>query len=243
LPVARPRDIEDFFDRAAADYREQHGSAERLLAYRLALIQSLVQFRPVDRVLEIGCGPGNHLLPLAGQFARALGTDLSGRMIEIAAQRCHERGLDDKVRFQVRNAETLDGVADASFDAAFCVGAFEHMVDKAAVLRSVARVLVRGGRFACLTPNAHWVWYRRIAPRLGLATTRLATDHFVAADEVRGLLAESGMECTHLGYWTFIPRGDMPWAWAVALGLADIAGRAVAPRALRGGLLFSALRR
>ena len=240
--MRRAVDIERFFDQAAADYREAHGSGEELLRYRLELIASMMRLRPGDRVLELGCGPGNHLLPLAGSFASALGTDLSAEMIRIATQRCHEQRLQGKVSFAVANAQALDGIADASFDAAFCVGAFEHMPDKAAVLRSVARVLRPGGRFGCLTPNGDWPWYRHIAPRLGLATTRLSTDHFVNAAEVRALLAEAGFAQARIGHWTFVPRGDMPGGWARAMQWLDGAGRVLRIGRLRGGLTFHAVR-
>ena len=241
--MVRTSDIEHFFDRAAADYREQHGPGEKLLGYRLGLIQTLARFGTADHVLEIGCGPGNHLLPLADHFASALGTDLSGKMIEIARKRCHEQGLEGKVRFRTDNAETLDSVPARSIDVAFCVGAFEHMVDKKAVLRSVARVLKPGGRIACLTVNGDWLWYRRLAPLLRLQTTRLSTDRFVGASEVRAWLAECEFDSVHVGYWTFIPRGDMPRPCAGVLDLLDIAGRVAWPASLRGGLLFHGIRR
>lgn len=243
LPVGRTADIEDYFDRAAGDYREQHGSQARLLEYRLGLIRSLVRFRATDRVLEIGCGPGNHLLPLAPLYARAVGTDLSANMIAIARQRCHEEGLEGKVEFRTANAETLETIAERSVDVAFCVGAFEHMVDKPAVLRSVARVLAPGGRLACLTPNGDWLWYRRLAGLLGLATTRLSTDRFVGAAQVRAWLAECGFDAVETGYWTFVPRGDMPGACAAMLDALDLAGRLGGARHLRGGLTFHAVRR
>jgi ubiquinone/menaquinone biosynthesis C-methylase UbiE len=242
LPVRGASDIEDFFDRAAADYREAHGSAERLLTYRLGLIRSLMRFDEGDRVLELGCGPGNHLLPLAGSFASAVGTDLSPAMIEIATQRCHEQRLAHKVRFGAANAETLEGIAPRSFDAAFCVGAFEHMPDKLAVLRSVARSLVPGGRFGCLTPNGDWPWYRTIAPRLGLATTRLSTDRFIGAAEARELLAQAGFTDVAIGHWTFVPRGDMPAAWGAAMQGLDAIGRVARVGRWRGGLTFHAIR-
>jgi len=243
LPVERTADIEAYFDREAAAYREQHGPQSRLLAYRLGLIRSLARFRPTDRVVEIGCGPGNHLLPLAALYASAIGTDLSANMVAMARQRCHEEGLAGKVQFRADDAQALATVPDGAADVAFCVGAFEHMVDKRAVLASVARVLVPGGRFACLTPNGDWLWYRRLAPWLGLATTRLATDRFVGAEEVRRLLGECGFADIAVGHWTFVPRGDMPAGCAVALDLLDAAGHVLLPRHLRGGLAFHAVRR
>ena len=242
-PVARASDIENFFDQAAADYREQHGAQEVLLRYRLGLIRSLAQFSATDLVLEIGTGPGNHLMPLAPHFASAVGTDISRRMIEIAKQRCHEVGLEGKLYFRTDNAEKLESVPAQSMDVAFCVGAFEHMVDKCAVLRSVARVLRPGGRFVCLTPNGDWLWYRWLAPLLGLHTTRLSTDRFVGADEVRSSLADCGFHSVRTGYWTFVPRGDMPRVCASVMDLLDVIGRVAAPRHLRGGLTFYAVRR
>ncbi len=243
MPVEDTADIENFFDRSAADYREQHGPAERLLGYRLELIRTMMRFRPDDAVLEIGCGPGNHLLPLAGLFASALGTDLSPAMVDIATRRCRGQRLEAKVQFRVANAEMLPGVAPGSFDAAFCVGAFEHMVDKPAVLRNIARALKPGGRFGCLTPNADWVWYRRLAPLLRLETTRLSTDRFVNAAEVKEMLRVAGFEALCLDPWTFVPCGDMPAPWGRVMDALDVAGRWTGIGALRGGLAFHAVRR
>ena len=115
------------------------------------------------------------------------------------------------------------------------------MVDKAAVLRSVARVLRPGGRFGCLTPNGEWPWYRSIAPRLGLATTRLSTDHFVSEAEVRALLREAGFERATFGHWTFVPRGDMPAPWGFAMTALDALGRVARVGRWRGGLVFHAV--
>lgn len=241
--VAGAPDIENFFDHAAADYREQHGSQEKLLGYRLGLIRSLAQFSAADIVLELGAGPGNHLVPLGPHFASGVGTDISTRMIEIAKQRCQEAGLEGQLQFRTDDAQALESVPSQSFDVAFCVGAFEHMPDKGAVLRSVARVLRPGGRFVCLTPNGDWLWYRWLAPMLGLHTTRLSTDRFVGADEVRSLLADSGFHSVRTGHWTFVPRGDMPRAWATVMDLLDAVGHVAAPRRLRGGLTFCAIRR
>lgn len=241
--VAGASDIEKFFDHAAGDYREQHGSQEKLLRYRLGLIRSLAHFSASDIVLELGTGPGNHLIPLAPLFASAAGTDISGRMIEIAKQRCEEAGLEDKLQFRTDDAQTLESVPSQSIDVAFCVGAFEHMPDKAAVLRSVARVLRPGGRFVCLTPNGDWLWYRWLAPLLGLHTTRLSTDRFVGAKEVHRSLADCGFHSVRTGYWTFVPRGDMPSICASAMSLLDRVGHVVAPRHLRGGLTIQAVRR
>ena len=63
-PVHGLDDVRGFFDRCASAYTEQHGHSERLLAYRLGLIRAHARLRPDDVVLDVGCGPGDHLVAL-----------------------------------------------------------------------------------------------------------------------------------------------------------------------------------
>ena len=78
------REVAEHFDRLAPLYRDEHGPAERLLAYRLRIIRRLLAGTRRGTLLEIGCGTAIHLLPLAGEFERAVGTDLSAEMIRAA---------------------------------------------------------------------------------------------------------------------------------------------------------------
>lgn len=237
-----PDDIRAFFDRLAPLYRDCHGPAARLLRYRLRLIRRLLGDTERGFLVEIGCGTGLHLFALAGEFRRAHGTDLSPEMIRRAEELRLGHPHGNRVSLSVDPAEALDSVATAAADAVLCVGAFEHMPDKAAVLGQVRRVLRRGGVFVCLTPNTDYLWYARIAPRLGLATTHLSSDRFVGERELLELLEGAGLEAQAIGPWTFIPRGDMPDRHARWLAAADLAGRIFRLPWLRGGLYCRAVR-
>ena len=230
-PARNHDDVSGFFDASAAHYIEQHGPAARLLRYRVSLLRVAARFRPGDTVLEIGCGDGMHLFAMAGDFARGIGVDISAAMIERANARANER-----FRFSVDLGETLATVDEASVDVVYCVGSLEHMLDQPAVARAARRVLKPGGRFAGLTPNGGYVWYRHIAPLLGLATQHLATDHFLTRGELVTLLHEAGFTDVRTGWWTFIPRGDMP-SW-VARILTVLDWLRIPP--FRGGIVWSA---
>lgn len=234
-------DIRAFFDAVAAGYSECHGSAERLLARRLRLIRRRVGARAGGVLLDIGCGPGVHLFPLAPAFRRAIGVDLSPQMIAAAARVRAARAGTGHVALEVANAEHLACIPPSSVDVAICVGALEHMPDKAAVLREVERVLRPGGRFVCLTVNGEHLW-QQLAPRLGYDVAHLSTDRFVGAGELRALIRGAGLEPGEVGYWHFVAAGDMP-RWAThALEILDVVGRVLAPRRLRGGLYACALK-
>lgn len=234
-------DIRSFFDRCAATgFPEQHGSPQRLLEYRLALVRNLARPRRGDVVLDLGCGNGHHLLALGSEVARGIGIDVSPGMIELARTRLRDSPWRATLTFDVDDAEELKGIADRSIDLAICIGAFEHMLDKRAVLGSIHRVLKPDGRFFCLAPNADYVWYRTIAPLLGLATKHLSSDRMPTRDEFALLLDQAGFRHVRLAPWTFIPKGDMPAFVAFLLTVLDAIGRHARLDSLRGGLALCA---
>jgi 2-polyprenyl-6-hydroxyphenyl methylase/3-demethylubiquinone-9 3-methyltransferase len=236
-PSYSTTDIRSFFDECAATGSpEQHGHPQRLLEYRLALVRNLARTRSSDVVLDLGCGNGHHLLALAPEIARGIGIDVSPGMIELARARLRNSTCRANLTFAVDDAEKLNGIADQSIDLAICIGAFEHMLDKRAVLASIHRVLKFGGRFICLALDADYVWYRTIAPLLGFGTKHLSSDRLLTCDEFSALLDQAGFRRIRSAPWTFIPKGDVPALAALLLTLLDVIGRCAGLDSLRGGL-------
>jgi ubiquinone/menaquinone biosynthesis C-methylase UbiE len=240
-PAYDTTDIRFYFDQCASTGSpEQHGHPQRLLEYRLALVRSLARPRPTDVVLDLGCGNGHHLLALGPEVARGIGIDVSPGMIELARARRWSSTWRANLTFEVDDAEELEGIADQSIDLAICIGAFEHMLDKRAVLASIYRVLKFGGRFFCLAPHADYVWYRKIAPLLGFATKHLSSDRMLTHDEFSALLDQAGFRRVRSALWTFIPKGDVPALVALLLTVLDVVGRHARLDSLRGGLCLCA---
>jgi 2-polyprenyl-6-hydroxyphenyl methylase/3-demethylubiquinone-9 3-methyltransferase len=234
-------DVVRHFDALAPLYAEAHGSAGRLLAYRLGVIRPLLAAAPRGTLLEIGCGTAIHLLDLADGFERAVGTDVSPAMVEAARELAAKARPDAAISLRVDPAEELGTVDDASVDAVLCVGSLEHMPDKGRVLHQVRRVLTPGGRFVCLTPNGGYLWYRHLAPMLGQAVRHLSTDRFVTRAEFAALLGTAGLTPVAHRYWTFVPRGDMPTPAGHALSTLDYLGRGTGWGYLRGGIAVAAV--
>lgn len=234
--VRSSADIRDFFDNFAHAYSERHGHPDRLLNYRVALIKRYAKACDDDVVLDIGCGNGHHLSALAGEIGSGIGVDLSPAMIEVAQKRLRDSPWQDKLTFISDDGESLASLSEGSIDLAMCVGALEHMLDKAAVLASAHRVLKPGGRFFCLTLNGGYFWYQALAPLLGLETRHLSTDRFLKRDELARLLAEAGFHRIEIGCWTFIPRADMPSVLGLICQGLDVIGRVLRISSLRGGL-------
>jgi 2-polyprenyl-6-hydroxyphenyl methylase/3-demethylubiquinone-9 3-methyltransferase len=240
--VRTPEDVARHFDSLAAHYSEAHGCAGELLSYRLGIIRGLLGEARGGTLLEIGCGTAIHLLALVAQFARVIGTDLSPEMVKVARRRADASPCSDRISIRVDPAGQLATVEDGSIDVVLCVGALEHMLDKAQVVRRVHRVLKPGGRFVVLTPNGGYCWYRHLAPALRLDTRHLSTDHFLTASELGGLLDGAGLAIVTRRYWRFVPQGDLPAGWGPVLRVLDWCGERAGIGYLRGGVAVVAVR-
>lgn len=98
-----------------------------------------------EELLDLACGTGNALLLAAGQVARAVGVDGARRLLGVARERAHGRGLQ---------VELVEGdllalpLLDASFDVVVSVFGVIFASDPAVALREIRRVVRPGGRVA-----------------------------------------------------------------------------------------------
>ncbi|MGW0883537.1 class I SAM-dependent methyltransferase [Streptomyces sp. NPDC002671] len=101
------------------------------------------------RVLDVGCGTGEHVLMCAALGLDATGVDLASRALEAARQKARGRGLT--ARFLLHDARRLAGLGE-SFDTVLDCGLF-HIFgdeDRAAFVDSLRAVLTPGGRYFML---------------------------------------------------------------------------------------------
>lgn len=106
----------------------------------------LLDFPPGSRVLDLCCGPGLFLVPLAARGHRVTGVDLSPAMLERAETACREAAANVRL---VRE-DMLTYAAPESYDVILNVftsfGYFENADDNARVLRNAWHSLAPGGR-------------------------------------------------------------------------------------------------
>jgi SAM-dependent methyltransferase len=105
--------------------------------------------RSALRILDLGCGAGGMLEPLA-RYGSVTGIDSQPELVEF----CHERGFNNVV---VGSANALP-MPDASVDLVTLFDTIEHVADDVGALRECRRVLVPGGRVFISTPAYQFLY-------------------------------------------------------------------------------------
>jgi cyclopropane fatty-acyl-phospholipid synthase-like methyltransferase len=111
------------------------------------------------RVLDVGCGTGEHVLLAAAHGADAMGVDLSGLAIEKARAKAAERGLT--ARFEAADALHLELLGER-FGTVIDSGLF-HVFDDAdrpGYVTSLASVIEPGGSYymMCFSDKQPGIW-------------------------------------------------------------------------------------
>lgn len=115
--------------------------------------------RPNDHVLELGCGYGRAMGPLADRASLVVGIDTSHESLRLARQMLHGRG-DCRLLHMDALRLTFD---DDAFDVVVCIqnGLSAFGVDQQTVVNEAVRVTRPGGR-ALFSTYAESFWPERL---------------------------------------------------------------------------------
>ena len=179
-------DHPDFFDRSVA-------------AYHTPFLDAAV-IGGSDHVLDIGCGNGQTTLDAASRAlnGRAVGVDLSSRMLDVARERARQRGITNVEFLQVdAQSHAFD---TESFDVAIGRTSAMFFGDHVAAFQNIGRALTPTGRLALLTwqPLEQNEWIAAIGTALaagrpiGPPPPNAGPFALSSPDRVRSLLTDAG---------------------------------------------------
>ena len=117
------------------------------------LVEEIGRLLPVAALLDVACGDGRYIaaLPTLGPVPeRVVGVDIAESILHTARRATSQAGVaPDLVR---ANLERLP-LGDSEFDLVVSIQTIEHLLDPAAGLRELARVLKPGGTLLLSTDN------------------------------------------------------------------------------------------
>lgn len=178
--------------------------------------------QPGERALDVGCGRGAALFPLAeavGPAGRVTGVDVAPGMVERTGADVAATGLEGFVEVVLGDAAALD-VAPASFDLVASSLVLFFLGDPLGALRSWVPALVEGGRIGVSTFGPfteEWTEVER-ALRSHLPPEQLDArtntgGPFSSDEAMEALLAEAGFTDLRTATATVEVRFDDAEAW------------------------------
>lgn len=109
---------------SCAYFREPSETLEQAQRNKLRLLAAKLGLKPGMKVLDIGCGWGDLALYLARlEDVEVLGVTLSKEQQALASSRAQAAGLDNRVRFELKDYRDVT----ETFDRIVSVGMFEHV--------------------------------------------------------------------------------------------------------------------
>lgn len=179
------------------------------MAELAAALVEVLDPRPGERILDLGCGDGRLSVAIAQRGAEVVAVDSSPDMVQAA----RTRGIE---AYHVDGQQLGDTLG--SFDAVFSNAALHWMPDADAVIAGVAGVLVEDGRFVAEFGGRGNVAAIRVAARAALdaqAVDRpLPAWFFPSADAYRQRLERHGFtvsRCELHPRPTFLESGIRSW--------------------------------
>jgi ubiquinone/menaquinone biosynthesis C-methylase UbiE len=207
--MTAPQGIAGVFDRAADTYDDVGVAWFEPIAR--GLVEELA-VRPGERVLDVGCGRGAALIPLAraaGPTGTVLGIDLAPRMVEHAA-----RDTRDLPQVEVRVADaTAPGLPPASYDVVASSLVLFFLPEPGAAVRTWAELLDTGGRLGVTTfgpQDERWkridaLFLPHLPPAMLDARTSGQRGPFASDEGVEQLLRDAGLTDVRTAHRTVRP--------------------------------------
>src|SRR4051794_12358659 len=185
-PSSTKTDARRIFDRWSGRY--ERDPLSRWIGKRQHDALEVLELTEGDRLLDVGCGTGAAVRAAAEVVERAVGVDLSPKMLAEARMRAADL---PGVEFVEGDSEDLP-FGDGEFTAVICTTSLHHYPRPDAAAREFARVLAPGGRVVIGDGTSDAVVSRVfdfLARKFEAGHVRL---HGV--EELRRLLEDAGLE-------------------------------------------------
>jgi len=159
----------------------------------LKATKKLLEMCQVDKdkyVLEVGCGVGKSCCYLTEHYGcRAVGIDISEKMIVCSKARAKKKGVKKKVEFMIADAQKLP-FPDNTFDVVFCESVIAFLKDKRKAVKEFIRVVKPGG----LVAFNEVFWAEKPSSALVEYGSRIMGVSFLLKEEWERLLKKSGLK-------------------------------------------------
>ena len=145
----REEDDKMLFNKIANDYSKKDLTPYCRIARKQRLLSSLKGIsKPINKMLEVGCGAGFSAEYLKGKFNQYLGIDYSKNLISYAIK----NNSQNKVYFECKNINEF--VTETKFDVILMIGVLHHIPQPENVIKLLSKLLSPEGIIVINEPQS-----------------------------------------------------------------------------------------
>jgi SAM-dependent methyltransferase len=194
LMSAKQERVQAFYDKLGPDWERWIARSQ----YYHSALQQLLKFivPQGQRVLDIGCGNGDHLAAL--QPSLGVGVDLSSSMVDLGRTKHPEYDFYHQAaeELSIPACEVRNG--EGGFDFITMVNVVGELADVLAVFKRLRPLVRPDTRLVLIFYNHLWEPLVRPAERLGLKLNN-PTQNWLSFEDLRGFLHLAGFEIVKIG--------------------------------------------
>ncbi|MFH1545573.1 MAG: methyltransferase domain-containing protein [archaeon] len=165
IPIFIPSRLENFkekemrfHDKHSEKYDEAHNLESKKIQFiHEDFLKYLSSLPKKALVLEAGCGTGKDLVEIREKGFRAVGFDISRKMVEETGKKLKEKKFND-VKVFVGDAERIP-FENELFDSVVMVATLHHLKNNEKGIREMSRVLKKGGTMIIGSEPNSWPYY------------------------------------------------------------------------------------
>ena len=187
-----------FWDKRSQRYDDRIRNHDSIYEKRIQKIKSLL--KETDIVLDFACASGEISLDVAPHVQQVNGIDLSGKMIELAKKKAHERQIDN-VSFN--QTDVFDPhLAKHSYSAIMAFNIFHLLDDAPKVLDRLHDLLAPGGLLITETPClGERSWIFKSVVKFAVALGLVPTVHSFTVADLESLVSGENFKILETKIW------------------------------------------
>lgn len=149
---------------------------------------SKLNLRSSDVVVDFGCGPGFHTIPLARIASRTIAVDVSPRMLEKTTSNAKKNDVTVDLLMTDGTAIKL---GDGTVDLIFLNHVFHEIADRPKVLSEFLRIMKRSGRLAIVERTRGGLFTWKPGPPISIKAKSFKSWNELGSHSPRQFLTET----------------------------------------------------
>jgi len=223
--------LKEKFEKTAQEEFFSHGDFKKLLKYQSKILIKNLELTKNDTVLDLACGYGFQLAKVANLVKNGLGVDWATTLIKKAKNYQKNQTNISFSELAVENLNTLE----KKFTKIYSIGAFEHFTNHPKICKDIHNRLTQNGKFMILTQNKSAIWHF-LSHYSSHGLKHNSTDTFFTKKELKTLFKSSGFKTIKIGYWNFVPKGDIHYPFNTVFQYIEKIIGVILPQFCKGGL-------